>query len=148
MGKKLTRENLNIWNSCKEMLPLINYKAFASRKLMRKKVFDHGDAPEVHSNVRYKFRITTFYTINCWQTWNQYDTRGEICSTKKRQRDFLPLVMSQYHIMWLNPVLSKVYCRLPRWCLRYFLQLGFTSLCYIHSAQSNVYNRMQSCWAL
>lgn len=46
-----------------EMLPDVDYKATQTRKCIRKKVPNDGDAPEEYLNARDKFRITTFYTI-------------------------------------------------------------------------------------
>ena len=45
------------------MLPDVDYKAVQTRKCIRKKVPNNGDAPEVYLNARNKFRITNFYTI-------------------------------------------------------------------------------------
>ena len=47
----------------KEMLPDVDYKAAQTRKCIREKIPNDGDAPEVYLNARDKFRITTFYTI-------------------------------------------------------------------------------------
>lgn len=47
----------------KEMLPDVDYKTAQTRKRIRKKVPNDGDAPEVYLNNRDKFLITTFYTI-------------------------------------------------------------------------------------
>ena len=44
----------------KEMPPDVDYKAAQTRKRIRKKVPNVGDAPEVYLNARDKFRITTF----------------------------------------------------------------------------------------
>jgi len=49
--------------NAKEMLPDVNYKAGTTRRRIRQKVPNDGDAPEVYLNVRDKFCITTFYTI-------------------------------------------------------------------------------------
>ncbi|KAG7153377.1 putative Zinc finger MYM-type protein 1-like 8 [Homarus americanus] len=47
----------------KDMLPDVDHKAAQTRKRIRKKVPNDGDAPGVYLNARDKFRITTFYTI-------------------------------------------------------------------------------------
>ena len=41
----------------------MDHKAAATRKRIRKNVFNDGDAPDVHLNARDKFRINTFYEI-------------------------------------------------------------------------------------
>lgn len=48
----------------KEMLPDVDYKAVQTRKCIRKKVPNDGNAPEVYLNARDKFRITTFYNLH------------------------------------------------------------------------------------
>ena len=47
----------------KEMLPDVVYTAVQTRKRIRKKIPNDGDAPEVYLNARDKFCITSFYTV-------------------------------------------------------------------------------------
>ena len=81
-----TRWIRKIWSSYKGILPDVDYKAVRTRKRIKKKEPNDGDAPEVYLNARDKFRITTFYTIvdkletEMWRK-DRY--------TKKYQRDFI-----------------------------------------------------------
>lgn len=49
--------------AAKELLPNIDYKTAQTRRCIRKKLPNDGNAPETYLNPRDKFRITTFYTI-------------------------------------------------------------------------------------
>ena len=50
-------------NDVKEMLPDVDYEVATTRKRIRQKLLNDVDIPSVYLNVRYTFRITTFYTI-------------------------------------------------------------------------------------
>lgn len=53
-----------LWSSCKENATIVDYKAPTTSKNIRKKAANDGDAPDVYLNARYKYHITTFYTID------------------------------------------------------------------------------------
>ncbi|XP_038637303.1 zinc finger MYM-type protein 1-like [Scyliorhinus canicula] len=72
----------------KEMLPDVDCKAATTRKRIRKKVPNDGDAPEVYLNARDKFRITTFYTI-VDKLETEMKRRGEIYKEIAERFSFL-----------------------------------------------------------
>ncbi|XP_038649470.1 LOW QUALITY PROTEIN: zinc finger MYM-type protein 1-like [Scyliorhinus canicula] len=72
----------------KEMLPDVDYKAATTRKRIRKKVPNDGDAPEVYLNARDKFCITIFYTI-VDKLETEMKRRGEIYKEIAERFSFL-----------------------------------------------------------
>jgi len=49
--------------NAKEMLQDVDYEAATTRKLIRQRVPNDGDTPEVYLNVGDEFCITVFYTV-------------------------------------------------------------------------------------
>ncbi len=134
------------------MLLDVDYKAAQTRKRIRKKVPNDGDAPEVCMNDKDKFLITTFYTII-----DKFETkmrrRGEIYKEIAERFSFLSdvphnVTSSFTEIERYSQGCKKMIDAYPEDLNTNFsaeLQQFHSYVCHKFSAKKKCKNKIQSC---